>query len=110
MTPKIAKVRRSRADAERNRQRLLQVAKLAFAEKGMSATLDDIARGAGLGIGTLYRHFPTRDALLDQLYSHEVSQLEKGAERLSTERPAMDALSEWLLLFIDYLAQSTSTI
>lgn len=103
MAEKIAGARKPRADAERNRQRLLDIAKRAFAEKGMSASLEDIARAAGVGIGTLYRHFPTRNALVHQLYSTEGSQLAKAAERLSKESPPLEAVREWLFLFIDFL-------
>lgn len=103
MTKRIP-TRKPRADAERNRKRLMDVARVAFAEKGASASLEDIARTAGVGIGTLYRHFPTRDALLDEMYRDEGSQLAKAAERLSVELAPVEALREWLLLFVDYLA------
>ena len=73
--------RRPRADAERNRLRLLDAAKAAFAEKGSAASLDEIARAAGVGIGTLYRHFPTRDALIEAVYRNETEQLVGGAPR-----------------------------
>ena len=62
-----AAIRKPRADAERNRIRLLETAKAAFAEKGSGASLDEIARIAGVGAGTLYRHFPTRDALVETM-------------------------------------------
>ncbi|AXV84787.1 TetR/AcrR family transcriptional regulator [Ralstonia solanacearum] len=96
--------RKPRADAERNRQRLLEVAKGAFAEKGVSASLEEIAREAGLGIGTLYRHFPTREALIDEIYRDEGSRLAEAAQRLSAELAPLDAVREWLLLFVGYLA------
>ena len=67
--------RKRRADAERNRLRLLNVARVAFAERGMSASLEDIARTAGVGIGTLYRHFPTREMLVDDIYRDEGARL-----------------------------------
>ncbi len=70
-----AAVRKPRADAERNRVRLLETAKAAFAEKGSAASLDEIARTAGVGAGTLYRHFPTRDALVAAVYRNETEQL-----------------------------------
>ena len=63
--------RKPRADAQRNRARLLKTAKAAFAEKGPGASLDEIARTAGVGAGTLYRHFPTRDALIEAVYLNE---------------------------------------
>jgi len=96
--------RKPRADAERNRQRLLDVAKAAFAEKGVSASLEEIAREAGLGIGTLYRHFPTREALIDEIYRDEGNRLVEAAQQLSAERAPLDAIQAWLLLFIGYLA------
>ncbi|MGM3275537.1 TetR/AcrR family transcriptional regulator [Ralstonia sp. 24A2] len=96
--------RKPRADAERNRQRLLDVAKVAFAEKGVSASLEEIAREAGLGIGTLYRHFPTREALIDEIYRDEGNRLVEAAQQLSAELAPLDAIQAWLLLFIGYLA------
>ncbi|MBX9431132.1 TetR/AcrR family transcriptional regulator [Ralstonia pseudosolanacearum] len=103
MAEKIT-TRKPRADAERNRQRLLDVAKTAFAEKGVSASLEDIAREAGVGIGTLYRHFPTRDALIDEIYRDEGSRLAEAARQLSEDQPPLEAVRQWLLLFVGYLA------
>ena len=99
-----AAVRKPRADAERNRVRLLETAKAAFAEKGSGASLDEIARTAGVGAGTLYRHFPTRDALVAAVYRNETEQLVAAADRLAQTHPPLAALSEWLLLFVDYMA------
>jgi len=96
--------RKPRADAERNRIRLLGTAKAAFAEKGSDASLDEIARAAGVGIGTLYRHFPTRDALIEAVYRNETAQLAEAATRLAEVHPPVTALREWLLLFVDYMA------
>jgi AcrR family transcriptional regulator len=96
-------VRKGRVDAERNRQRLLEAAKAVFAEKAASASLEEIARVAGVGIGTLYRHFPTRDALIEAVYRHEVEQLALAAARLSAKHLPIAALREWLLVFVDYL-------
>jgi len=101
---KPAAVRRPRADAERNRLRLLETAKAAFAEKGSDASLDEIARKARVGAGTLYRHFPTRDALIEAVYRNETEQLVAAAARIAKARPPVTALREWLLLFVDYLA------
>ncbi len=103
MAEKIT-TRKPRADAERNRQRLVDVAKAAFAEKGVSASLEDIAREAGVGIGTLYRHFPTRDALIDEIYRDEGNRLAEAAEQLSKDLPPLEAVQQWLLLFVDYMA------
>jgi AcrR family transcriptional regulator len=97
-------VRRPRADAERNRIRLLETAKAAFAEKGSAASLDEIARIAGVGAGTLYRHFPTRDSLIAAVYRNETEQLVAAADRLAEAHPPLRALREWLLLFVDYMA------
>jgi AcrR family transcriptional regulator len=99
-----AAVRKPRADAQRNRIRLLETAKAAFAEKGSGASLDEIARTAGVGAGTLYRHFPTRDALVEAVYRNETEQLVAAATRLADTHPPMTALREWLLLFVDYMA------
>jgi AcrR family transcriptional regulator len=99
-----ATVRKPRADAERNRARLLETAKAVFAEKGSAASLDEIARIAGVGAGTLYRHFPARDALVAAVYRNETEQLVAAANRLAETHPPVIALREWLLLFVDYMA------
>jgi len=96
--------RKPRADGQRNRERLLEVAKAAFAEAGPDINLDEIARRAGVGIGTLYRHFPTRDAIVEAVYRREVAQLADAATRLLDERPPAAALHEWMRLFVDYIA------
>ncbi len=100
----LAAVRKPRADAVRNRVRLLETAKAAFAEKGSGASLDEIARTAGVGAGTLYRHFPTRDALVAAVYRNETEQLVAAADRLAKTHSPVTALREWLLLFVDYIA------
>jgi AcrR family transcriptional regulator len=99
-----AAVRKPRADAERNRVRLLETAKAAFAAKGPGASLDEIARIAGVGAGTLYRHFPTRDVLVKAVYRNETEQLVLAATRLAETYSPVMALREWLLLFVDYIA------
>ncbi len=99
-----AALRKPRADAERNRLRLLEAAKAAFAAKGAGASLDEIARSAGVGAGTLYRHFPTRDALIEAVYRKESAQLIGSAAHLSETRAPLAALRDWLVLFVDYLA------
>ncbi len=95
--------RKPRADAQRNRERILEVAKLAFTEHGADATFDDIARQAGIGPGTLYRHFPTRDALIEAVYRSEVEKLAAAAERFAISMPPLHALRAWMLLFIDHV-------
>jgi AcrR family transcriptional regulator len=97
-------VRRPRADARRNRDGLLEAAKAAFAEVGAEASLDEIARRAGVGIGTLYRHFPTRDAIVEAVYRREVQQLAEAAPRLVDSMAPAEALRAWMRLFIDYIA------
>jgi AcrR family transcriptional regulator len=96
--------RKPRADAERNRQRLLDAAKACFAKSGAATSLEEIARAAGVGIGTLYRHFPTRDALVEQVYRDALDRLSDDAERLAKTHPPVEALRQWMLLFVDYIA------
>ncbi|HJV41466.1 helix-turn-helix domain-containing protein [Caulobacter sp.] len=98
------KVRKPRADSLRNRELLLTAAKAAFNEAGADAPLEDVARRAGVGIGTLYRHFPTREALVAAVYAREIEQLAASADNLLSERPAGEALGAWLDLLIDYMA------
>jgi AcrR family transcriptional regulator len=96
--------RKPRMDAQRNRERILEVAKEAFTRFGADASLDDIAKQAGVGAGTLYRHFPTRDALIEAVYRSEVEKL-AAAERKFTETMApIEALRTWMLLFVDHIA------
>jgi AcrR family transcriptional regulator len=108
--------RKPRADAARNREILLETAKLVFAQKGPAASLDEIAKAAGVGIGTLYRHFPTRDALVEQVYRKETTQLAEAVDVLLAAHPPVEALRQWLLLYIDYfttkqvMAQALSTL
>ena len=99
-----APARKPRADGQRNRELLMAAAKAGFAESGPEVSLDEIARRAGVGIGTLYRHFPTRDAIVAAVYRREVEQLAEAATRLSTSRPPREALREWMRLFVDYIA------
>jgi AcrR family transcriptional regulator len=96
--------RKPRADAQRNRDSLLEAAKAAFAEVGPEASLDEIARRARVGIGTLYRHFPTRDAIVEAVYRREVQQLADAAPRLADALPPAEALRAWMRVFIDYIA------
>ncbi len=102
---RLPPARRPRADAQRNRERLIEAARTAFAEIGPDVTLDEIARRAGVGIGTLYRHFPTRDAIVEAVYRHEVEQLSLAASRLLETLPPAEALHAWMRLFIDYIAR-----
>lgn len=96
--------RKPRADSLRNRDLLLAAAKAAFTEETADAPLEAIARRAGVGIGTLYRHFPTREALVAAVYAREIAQLEASAETLLVETSPGQALETWLNMLIDYMA------
>jgi AcrR family transcriptional regulator len=96
-------VRPKRADARRNYEKVLSAAREAFLEGGEATSLEEIARRAGVGIGTLYRHFPNRQALLEALYADEVEDLSRSAAQLDGEDP-WQALNLWFERFIAYLA------
>jgi AcrR family transcriptional regulator len=96
--------RKPRSDGQRNRELIIRVAKEAFTENGAGTSLDDIAKKAGVGAGTLYRHFPSREALLEAVFRAEVEKLAEAAGQLGRELPPLEALRAWLLLFVDYLA------
>ncbi len=96
--------RKPRTDAQRNRERILGVAKQAFTRSGVNASLDDIAKDADVGPGTLYRHFPTRAALLEAVYRTEVEKLAAAERKFTETMPPMAALRAWMLLFVDYIA------
>jgi AcrR family transcriptional regulator len=96
--------RKPRRDAQRNRERILEVAKDAFTRSGAEATLDDIAKQAAVGPGTLYRHFPTRDDLIEAVYRSEVEKLAAAAPKLAETKAPLDALRAWMLLVIDYIS------
>ncbi len=96
--------RKPRTDAQRNRERILEVAKEAFTRSGANASLDDIAKDAGVGAGTLYRHFPTRDALIEAVYRTEVEKLAAAERKFAETMPPIEALRAWMLLFVDYIA------
>jgi AcrR family transcriptional regulator len=106
MKKSVAKksARKPRADAQRNRERILEVAKQVFTRRGAEASMDEIARRARIGPGTLYRHFPGRDNLLAAVYISEVEKLAEAQRIFSAELPAIEALRAWLLVFIDYIA------
>jgi AcrR family transcriptional regulator len=97
-------VRRPRADAVRNRERVLEAAKAVFSAGGADASLEAVARRAGVGIGTLYRHFPTREALFEAVYRREVQQLVELAEALRNEAAPVDALRRWLRSNVEFVA------
>ena len=100
----LGAARKPRADAQRNRDGLLEAAKAAFTEAGPEASLEEIARRADVGIGTLYRHFPTRDAIVEAVYRREVQHLADAAPRLADDLPPAEALRAWMGVFIDYIA------
>ena len=106
---RLERARKPRADALRNRDRLLEAAKASFAGAGADVSLDEIARRAGVGIGTLYRHFPTRDAIVEAVYRREVEQLADAANRLTATLPPAEALHAWMRLFVDYIATKRVT-
>jgi AcrR family transcriptional regulator len=91
-----------RADAVRNRQKLLEAATEVFAEAGTDVSLEAISKRAGVGIGTLYRHFPTRDELVAAAYRNEVDRLHDAAGELLREHPPDVALAEWMDRFVTY--------
>jgi AcrR family transcriptional regulator len=97
--------RKPRTDAQRNRNRILEAAKEAFTRLGGNASLDDIARQAGVGPGTLYRHFPTRDALIEAVYRAEVEKLAAAAPDFAERMPPLEALRAWMRLFVDHIAE-----
>jgi AcrR family transcriptional regulator len=96
--------RKPRSDALRNRERLLEAAKAVFSLGGADASLEAVARQAGVGIGTLYRHFPTREELFEAVYRREVQQLSELAEELKGEAAPVDALRRWLRSNVEFVA------
>jgi AcrR family transcriptional regulator len=96
--------RKPRVDAVRNRERVLEAAKVVFSAGGPEASLEAVARTAGVGIGTLYRHFPTREALFEAVYRREVQQLADLAEKLKQEAPPIDALRQWMRSNVRFVA------
>ncbi len=102
--PSEAIVRKPRADAVRNRERVLEAAKAVFSAGGAEASLEAVAKRAGVGIGTLYRHFPTREALYEAVYRREVEQLGELADTLKSQAKPVDALRHWLRSNIEFVA------
>ena len=95
--------RPKRADAQRNYAKLLEAARAAFTEADADASLEDIARRAGVGIGTLYRHFPTRQVLIEAVYVDEVGAISRSARDVS-DLPPWQALTAWLRRYVEYVA------
>lgn len=96
--------RKPRADAVRNRERVLEAAKAVFSAGGPEASLEAVAKRAGVGIGTLYRHFPTREDLFEAVYRREVDQLSELAEQLKNAKDPVDALRRWLRCNVEFVA------
>src|ERR1700734_784160 len=96
--------RKPRTDAQRNRERILEVAKEAFTRFGAAASLDDIARQAAVGAGTLYRHFPSRAVLIEAVYRSEVEKLAAAERKFAETLPPIEALRTWMHLFVDHIA------
>ncbi len=99
----IQTTRPLRADARRNYEKLVDAARQAFAEQGTSASLEAVAEAAGVGIGTLYRHFPNRQALLEAVYVGEVDAMARAARELGDRTP-WDAVEDWLRLYLGFAA------
>jgi AcrR family transcriptional regulator len=93
-----------RADARRNKKKLIEMAAAAFAENGVETSLEEIARRSGVGIGTLYRHFPTREHLVEVVYRRELEMLAAAAGELAEKHPPDVALEEWMRRFVGYIA------
>jgi AcrR family transcriptional regulator len=96
--------RKPRADAQQNRERILEAAKEAFKKSGANASLDGIAKQAGVGPGTLYRHFPSREELLKAVYRTEAEKLAAAEQKFAETLPPVEALRAWMLLFVDHIA------
>src|SRR5438309_2177918 len=103
-TSSAAIARKPRADAIRNRERVLEAAKAVFSAGGPDASLEAVARRAGVGIGTLYRHFPTREALFEAVYRREVEQLADLSEQLKNDVAPVEALRRWLRSTVEFVA------
>src|SRR6266704_176397 len=103
-------IRKPRVDAVRNRERVLEAAKAVFSAGGPDASLEAVAKRAGVGIGTLYRHFPTREALFEAVYRREVEQLSELAEQLKSASAPVDALRRWLRANVELVATKKGMI
>lgn len=96
-------VKPARADARRNRDRLLEVAAAAFAAGDASVSLESVARDAGVGIGTLYRHFPSREALVEAVYRAELAEVSAAADALLERHPPAIALRRWMARYAEFV-------
>ena len=102
--PDAAAPKALRSDAKRNRETLIATAAKVFAERGVDSSLEDVAKQAGVGIGTLYRHFPSRHDLIEAVYRQEVEVLCVGVDDLLAAHAPDDALAAWMERFIRYVA------
>ncbi|MDQ8045891.1 MAG: TetR family transcriptional regulator [Solirubrobacteraceae bacterium] len=96
--------RKARSDAAANRQKILQAAHFQFAQDGPEASLNEVARRAGVGVATLYRHFPTREDLVAAVYANEVQELGEAADRALSTLPPDEAIAVWVDRFLEYAA------
>jgi AcrR family transcriptional regulator len=97
--------RKQRSDAQQNRERILAVARKAFTKSGANASLEDVAKQAGVGIGTLYRHFSSREELLKAVYKGVTEKLAKAGQEFGETLPPVEALRAWMMLFVDVIAE-----
>jgi AcrR family transcriptional regulator len=97
--------RKQRSDAQQNRERILAVARKAFTKSGATASLEDVAKRAGVGIGTLYRHFSSREELLKAVYNDVTEKLAKAGQDYAETLPPVEALRAWMMLFVDFIAE-----
>lgn len=97
--------RKQRSDAQQNRERILTVARKAFTKSGANASLEDVAKRAGVGIGTLYRHFSSREELLKAVYNDVTEKLAKAGQEFVETLPPSEALRAWMMLFVDFIAE-----
>ena len=97
--------RKQRSDAQQNRERILAVARKAFTKSGANASLENIAKQAGVGIGTLYRHFSSREELLKTVYNDATEKLAEAGQEFAETLPPVEALRAWMMLFVDFIAE-----
>ena len=97
--------RKQRSDAQQNRKRILAEARKAFTKSGANASLEDVAKQAGVGIGTLYRHFSSREELLRAVYNDVTEKLAKAGQEFAETLPPVEALRAWMMLFVDFIAE-----
>jgi AcrR family transcriptional regulator len=97
--------RKQRSDSLQNRERILAAAKAAFTKSGANASLEEIAKQAGVGPGTLYRHFPSREELLKAVYTAVVEKMARAGQEFAETLPPVEALRAWMMLFVDFIAE-----